>query len=213
MLASGLLGGAYSSTAATVVLARRSSTADEPRLFAGAIVAASGVMYLRLLVLVAAFDRTLAAALAWPFVGLGAGALAGGLLWARSGARGGGSVAAGAPRNPLELRPALIVGAVFVVARVGAQLASARLGAHGLLGVAALVGAADVDPFVLAVSQSTGAATTNHSAATAVAVAASSNNLAKATYALVLGERRTGRAAFVGLAALAAAGLAPLLAW
>ncbi|XLM22264.1 DUF4010 domain-containing protein, partial [Chromobacterium piscinae] len=48
LLLAALAGGAYSSTVTTVVLARRSAEAAAPRLYAGAIVMASGMMYLRL---------------------------------------------------------------------------------------------------------------------------------------------------------------------
>ena len=78
-----LLGGAYSSTVMTVVLARRAGGEDRPHLFAGAMVAASGMMFLRLIVLLALFNRELASSLAAPFLALAAGAVAGGLLLAQ----------------------------------------------------------------------------------------------------------------------------------
>ena len=42
------LGGAYSSTVTTVVMSRRAAREDHPHLFAGGILIASGVMYIRL---------------------------------------------------------------------------------------------------------------------------------------------------------------------
>jgi uncharacterized membrane protein (DUF4010 family) len=54
-----LLGGAYSSTVTTVVLARRSMREEQPQLFAGGILIASGMMYLRLTILLALFNRDL----------------------------------------------------------------------------------------------------------------------------------------------------------
>ncbi len=62
VLVSALLGGAYSSTVATVVLlARHAKARQQPNLFAGSISAASGVMYVRLLVLIAFFNASVAA--------------------------------------------------------------------------------------------------------------------------------------------------------
>ena len=58
-----LLGGAYSSTVTTVVLARRVSVENQPHLFSGGILMASGVMYLRLAILLALFNRQLMAVL------------------------------------------------------------------------------------------------------------------------------------------------------
>ncbi|HEY5373420.1 MAG TPA: MgtC/SapB family protein, partial [Polyangiaceae bacterium] len=75
---SAILGGAYSSTVTTVVLARQAKAEQRSNLFAGSILAASGVMYLRLVLLVAFFDRALAAELAPAFAVLGVvGGLAG----------------------------------------------------------------------------------------------------------------------------------------
>jgi uncharacterized membrane protein (DUF4010 family) len=48
-----LLGGAYSSTVTTVVMARRAAREKRPHLFAGGILIASGVMYVRLVILLA----------------------------------------------------------------------------------------------------------------------------------------------------------------
>jgi uncharacterized membrane protein (DUF4010 family) len=64
VLLTALLGGAYSSTATTLVLARRSrEQPDVPATYAGAIVLASGVMYVRMGVLVLLFAPPLAEAL------------------------------------------------------------------------------------------------------------------------------------------------------
>ena len=54
-----LLGGAYSSTVTTVVLAKRAKRENRPHLFSGATLVASGVMYLRLAGLVTIFNRNL----------------------------------------------------------------------------------------------------------------------------------------------------------
>ena len=54
-----MLGGAYSSTVTTVVMARRAAREQHPHLFAGGILIASGVMYLRLAILLALFNRQL----------------------------------------------------------------------------------------------------------------------------------------------------------
>ena len=56
---SALLGGAYSSTVTTVVIARRAAREQHPHLFAGGILIASGVMYVRLVMLLALFNRQL----------------------------------------------------------------------------------------------------------------------------------------------------------
>ena len=67
-----LLGGAYSSTVTTVVLAKRAARENRPHLFAGGTLIASGVMYLRLAGLVTMFNRNLMLTLGVPFAILAA---------------------------------------------------------------------------------------------------------------------------------------------
>ena len=66
-----LLGGAYSSTVTTVVLARRGKIDDHPHLYSGGILIASGVMYMRLCILLVLFNRQLMSLLWAPLVLLG----------------------------------------------------------------------------------------------------------------------------------------------
>ena len=78
-----LLGGAYSSTVTTVVLAKQGKNACQPHLYSGGILMASGVMYLRLAILLALFNRQLMALLLVPFVVLAVVAVVAGWLWSR----------------------------------------------------------------------------------------------------------------------------------
>ena len=71
-----ILGGAYSSTVTTVAMVRRSAREKHANLFAGSILIASGVMYLRLAALLAIFNRQLMSLLTVPFLvlaGVGVG--------------------------------------------------------------------------------------------------------------------------------------------
>ena len=73
VLLTALLGGAYSSTATTLVLARRSREQPDVSTYAGAIVLASGVMYVRLTTLVLLFAPAPGFALAPRLLGLAVG--------------------------------------------------------------------------------------------------------------------------------------------
>jgi uncharacterized membrane protein (DUF4010 family) len=109
VLLSALLGGAYSSTVTTISLARRSKSEQRPHLFAGGTLIASGMMYLRLALLVAIFNRTLVVVLGLPFVLLATGAVLTGWLWSRiPDQEGQNSDRKLEPRNPLEVRAALL---------------------------------------------------------------------------------------------------------
>jgi uncharacterized membrane protein (DUF4010 family) len=211
VILSALLGGAYSSTVTTVVLARQSHRDSRPNLFAGSTLAASGVMYARLVLLIAFFDRSLAAALAPHFIALAAiGGLAGWRI-----AHGGDGAKASVPsarevRNPLELWAALLFALALVAILVLVGLARDHLGRAGLFGLAAIMGVADVDPFVLGVAQG-GGGTPLRVAAAAIAIAAASNNVIKAIYAYSFSDRETGRRSLILLLGFALLGLAPLV--
>ncbi len=68
VLLAAFLGGAYSSTLTTIVLAKRAREESRPHLYSGAILVASGVMYLRLLALLGIFNRQLFHRLGLPFL-------------------------------------------------------------------------------------------------------------------------------------------------
>jgi len=205
-----LLGGAYSSTLATVALSRKARSIDQPCLVAGSILMASGVMYLRIAMLLSLFSRELMLRVALPFVGLGAVAVLAGWLWSRR-RDGADSPVAGAVRNPLELSAAFLFALLFMLMVVATKLVSNALGKGGLLSLAALMGLTDVDPFILGVAQGTGDRIAIPLAAAAVVVAAASNNLIKGFYGYSFADRVTGRQTFALLAGLAFLGLAPLL--
>jgi uncharacterized membrane protein (DUF4010 family) len=206
-----LLGGAYSSTATTVVLARRARVEQRPHLFAGAMLVASGVMFLRVIALLALFNGTLVAMLGPWFAGLAAAAVAVGLVLMRvPDGRSGDVERRYLSKNPLELGAALFFGAVFVAMLVATQLAVRYLGQAGVYGLAAVMGVADVDPFIMGLTQAAGGQTSLGLAATAIVVTLASNNVVKGIYAFVFADRRTGVEGLVALAALAACGLVPL---
>jgi uncharacterized membrane protein (DUF4010 family) len=204
ILLSGLLGGAYSSTITTVTLARQSGPPD--RLYSGAILVASGVMYLRLLLLLLFFNRAIFLRLVAPFCALGAVALVGGWLWSRGGGKGEAPAQPG--RNPLQLRAALLFALVFLAVMVASAWASDRLGPRGMLGLAAILGVADVDPFILGVAQG---GTPAPLGSELIVLAAATNNVAKAVYAALFAHGRTRWMALGLLLTLAALGALPLL--
>ncbi|MGC8916204.1 MAG: MgtC/SapB family protein [Thermoanaerobaculum sp.] len=211
VMSSAILGGLYSSTLATVILARRSREVAGGAGYAAAAVLASSVMYLRVLVLVALFQPQLAAALAVPLLALAV--LGGGFsgVWLALASRGRKPEAARAPVNPLELSTAFLFAAVFLVLTVAARWVVEAWGELGVYALSLLAGALDVDPYVMSLAQQAGSAGVAL-AARAILIALSGNQLAKGVYAASLGDRPMGRAAFGALAALAGAGLLPL-AW
>lgn len=206
-----LLGGAYSSTVTTVVMARRSAREQHANLFAGSILIASGVMYLRLAALLAIFNRQLMSLLALPFFVLAALGVGVGWLWTRREDAKSGTVSANfEPKNPLDLLAALLFAMLFLGMLIATQLAVSYLGKAGVNTLAAIMGVTDVDPFIMGMTQAAGTLTAVKVAAAAVLIAAASNNVVKGIYAYSFGDRKTGVRSLALLTALAALGLVPL---
>lgn len=193
-----LLGGLYSSTATTLVLARRSDAN-------AGIILATAVMYLRLLAIILVFSRPLGFALVTPLLVLSAIGIAIALGWYWfSERRNANQAPVGAPSNPLELATAATFAVLFVVISIATAWARQRFGSAGIYALAAIVGVSDIDPFVLNLAQDGDVTAT---AASAILIATSSNNLVKAVYALVYSRGRT-RVGAGALLLLAVGGLA-----
>lgn len=206
------LGGAYSSTATTVAMSRRAAREQRPHLFAGGILIASGIMYLRLAALLTLFSRPLAATLAPAFLALAAAAIGTGWFWSRRPDAVASQVKREfEPGNPLELMAAFFFAILFLAMLIATQLVVTYLGRAGIRILGAVMGVADVDPFIMGMTQAAGTLTPVNVAASGVLIAAASNNLAKGIYAYSLADRKTGLQSLSLLAALAVAGLAPLL--
>ena len=205
-----VLGGLYSSTVTTVVIAKRASQAARPHLFSGGILIASGVMYLRLALLVGIFNRALLNRLAPAFVALAAVGILGGWLWSRRPDASSEAIRRQfMPKNPLELRAAFLFALLFVVLLVVTQFVLHHFGARGVYALAAIMGVTDVDPFILGLAH--GTTTPLPLAAQAILIAAASNNLGKGIYAYAFADRQTGRQSAGLLWGLAVCGLCPLL--
>ena len=203
-----LLGGAYSSTVTTVVLAKRAARESRPHLFAGGTLIASGVMYLRLAGLVTMFNRNLMLTLGVPFAilaGVGVGA---GWLWTRiPDAKAGEVKREFEPKNPLELRAAFLFAVLFLAILVATHLVVTYLGRAGVYTLAGLMGVTDVDPFIMGMTQSAGGVTSLKVASAAILIAAASNNLVKGIYAYSLSDRKTGVESLCLLGGLTVAGV------
>jgi uncharacterized membrane protein (DUF4010 family) len=207
------LGGLYSSTATTVVLARQAKA--EPTLERQAragITLATSIMYLRIAAIVAIFNLTLARILALPLIGL---ALAGLAIcafqywWGQSPEKSKGQAAMlpANGENPLEIVPAVVFAGLFVATSLASSFATAQFGTSGIYALAAIIGVSDIDPFVLNLVEGGTTGVTNIAIAAAILIATSSNNMLKAFYAVSFGGRVTAASA-AALVVLAAAGAA-----
>ncbi|ABE43133.1 MgtC/SapB family protein [Polaromonas sp. JS666] len=203
----GLLGGLASSTAATLMLARRARA--EPALTdaaAAGTLAACGMMFLRMTVIVFTLQPALGRPLGVPMVAAGA-ALLGLAAWQRKRGTSGAVASEGDPIAPFGLSTALGFGAFLGLMAVLTQASQAWLGNPGLYALATLSGLADVDAIIISVMkmQAAGslAVTTT---VVAVGLATAANMVAKACIAAVIGGMPLGRPVAAGYGLSIAAG-------
>lgn len=210
-LVAGVAGGLVSSTAATIDAARR--VGEQPKAvrinLAGAL-AASAIMFLRMLVIVALFGASHLALLAGPLAGAALVLLATSVaLGARRTGEGGDGATFS---NPLEFAAVLRFAALLAVILVASKWVVALFGGSGAVGAAAIAGLADVDAITLSVLQVPAGSLTAPEAAVAIFIAAAANSLTKTGIAFYAGGRRfglgygaaTAAALLLGAAALAA---------
>ena len=208
-LLTALLGGLYSSTATTVVLARRSRDEGMTPEFEAGIVAATAMMYVRVLVICSIFNLALGRTLALPLLALAAVSALLAAQRARSATRS-------APQadfpNPLQLSTALLFALLFVVVSMLSTLAQSHLGKAGIFALAGIVGVTDIDPFVLSLAQGGASGIGLTTAASAIVIATSSNDVLKAIYAIAFSRGRgVLPAAMLGLVAVLGIACALLL--
>jgi uncharacterized membrane protein (DUF4010 family) len=212
LILTAILGGIYSSTVTTVALAKGATREGRPHLFSGGILIASGVMYLRLAVLLELFNQGLLLKLGLSFAALAGLATGAGWLWSRIPDPKNQEIPrALESKNPLELGAAFLFGLLFLAMLVGTRLALVHLGQAGVYSLAALMGVSDVDPFVMGMTQSAGNVSPLAVASASILIATASNNVVKGVYAFLWSDRKTGAQSLWLLVGLAAMGLVPLL--
>jgi len=195
----GILGGIYSSTATTIVLAKKASKGATPYLFSSSIVIATALMYLRLLGITYAFNYSIANILLIPFLILALISVSiSWFLYQKSKKDKTTTIADSEDKNPLELSTAFLFAFLFIVMAVVTHFVLKEYGDLGLNILSFIVGFTDIDPFVLSILSSKFDVTVT-SASTAIMIATGSNNILKAFYALVFSKNKAGKISALSL--------------
>ena len=205
----GLLGGLVSSTSVTLTFARLSkSVPNQDAPLATGAVAASAVLFLRVAVAVAVLNATvlpvLARYLVAPFV---MSVLA--LLVAWHSLRGA-RVEPTPLKNPLQLRAAIEMAALFQVVLFAVYYVRSSVGEGALLASGFVLGLTDVDALTLSMTRSVETGTPIEAASRAITMGIVANSLMKAGIAVVVGSARFRWQAGAALLAMAAAGTGAL---
>ncbi len=206
----GLLGGIYSSTATTIILARQNKQEFSGSQTVSAIMIANGMMYLRILFLAFIFNRQVAVMLAIPFVVMFLITISLSKLIDLKNretdiAKVQGSDLA-SDKNPLEFRTAAIFGVLFVVFALVTDFVLKTYGSAGVTSLAFAVGVTDIDPFLLNLLQQK-SGIEQMTIVLAILNATNSNNLLKMIYSVTLSSKSIRKSLFLNFSILIVSGL------
>jgi uncharacterized membrane protein (DUF4010 family) len=208
IMLTGLLGGMYSSTATTVILARKEKQGLTGQQTVSAIMLANGMMYLRILFLAFIFNTSVGLQLSIPFLAMFFLAMS--LSFFSKGKKQNDDLelqtnAQPEAKNPLEFRTAAIFGLLFVVFALVTDFVSKNYGSSGVTGLAFIVGVTDIDPFLLNLLQGNGIELMT--IVLAIINATNSNNLLKMIYAISLGSSKVRKSFFLYFSVLIISGI------
>ena len=211
LLLTAILGGTVASTAIAFDYSRRMAAGTLPvRIVAAGIVAASGVSFLRTALLVGIFRIEWLPVVAPPLFAMCAmAAVVTWLLWRHRGQTPPNETKA--IRNPLELWPALQLGAILAVVLVLAEWLQRSMGAVGLAGLSAVTGMVEIDATTISLGRMVGEGLATHTATLMLLLGLAANGVLKLAVVVTIGGMRLGRIVgmtFLGMALTATAILA-----
>jgi len=210
MLLTGILGGMYSSTATTIILARKSKEMPESKELAPAIILATTMMYIRIFLLALFFNKEIAFRLVPSFVifMITSSLLAFFFLKIRNKKppQQDTPIRIQVKNNPLEFKTALIFAVLFIFFGIITGFINKKYGTEGINILSFVVGVTDIDPFILNLFQSKWDIE-NYVIVIAVLNAISSNNLLKMIYGLSFGEKTIRKPLIISFGTLILIGL------
>ena len=214
ILLTGILGGLYSSTTTTVIIARWDKEGNGSDQAVSAIMMANGMMYLRILILAFLFNPAIASTLAIPFLTL---FVLCGILSKFSYRKINPGTqselidsSVETHKNPLEFKTALLFGVLFVLFAMLTNYVMKTYGNAGVTSLAYVVGITDIDPFLLNLLQHK-MGITEITIGLAIINATNSNNILKMIYALSMSSKRITKKLIINFFILIISGLAASL--
>jgi len=187
VMLTGILGGLYSSTATTFILARKMrDTTQNTHQYVAAIIIATAMMYLRILILILIFNQALFDAVwMWFLLMLAISILLSVAIRFKYKTPAIIEQSLGEEKNPLEFKIAILFTVLFVAFTFITHFTIQYMGSQGLQALSFVVGVTDIDPFLLNLFQGHYQVSLSLiGAATFQAII--SNNIIKAMYAIWL---------------------------
>ena len=196
-----ILGGLYSSTATTIILAKKSKNERHSYTIAAGIILATTMMYLRLLLLAFIFNKEIALKLI-PYFLIPAfvGAMVAFYFYKKDQSLGKKEhlQLEAEDANPLELKTALIFGFLFAFFSILTDYILNQYGQKGIEFLSLIVGVTDIDPFVLNLFQNGLSKMSLDLIVKSVVLATIGNNIIKMIYAVIWGDKSIKKPVIIG---------------
>ncbi|MBA0883924.1 MgtC/SapB family protein [Flavobacterium undicola] len=205
----GILGGLYSSTATTFILAKKSKELEEDNKITAAIILATTMMFIRVFILALLFNKSIAMQIAPAFAifAIVSALIALYFIWLDIQTnKTETKQEINSMSNPLEFKTSLVFGILFIVFVLLTGFVNKQYGTSGIKTLSFVVGVTDIDPFIMNIFQSKWS-TTNGVLATAVINAVTSNNLLKMIYSITLSKKSIRKPILFGFSILIIIGL------
>ena len=209
ILLTGILGGMYSSTATTFILARKNKEQPNVKGYISGIILATTMMYLRILLLALLFNMDVAIGLLPYFVVFVIlSSIMAFIFWKfdHNTTAANGAIVVEKQNNPLELKTATVFAVLFIVFGIVTTYVFKYYGTAGVNNLALIVGVTDIDPFILNLFQHGSILTS--AIIFAVINAIASNNLLKLIYSLTLCDKSIRKPLIIAFLSLVVAGIA-----
>lgn len=210
IILTGILGGLYSSTATTFILAKKSKELKEDYKITAAIILATTMMFIRIFILALLFNKAIAMQLAPSFAvfAIVSGLIALYFIWLdeKQPNKTETKQEINSMSNPLEFKTSLVFGILFIVFALLTAFVNKQYGISGIKTLSFVVGFTDIDPFIMNIFQSKWS-TTDGVLATAVINAVTSNNLLKMIYSITLSKKSIRKSILLGFSILIIIGL------
>ncbi|MBM3468969.1 MAG: DUF4010 domain-containing protein [Alphaproteobacteria bacterium] len=204
-----VLGGIYSSTITTVVLSRHAQQKRiNEEMLHFSIILSTSMVYIRLFVIILAFNLSVAREMSSVLLGLFTLSLFLSLILYRrtQSKKDAPEKVEITQKNPLDLVAAFIFAFLFVVISLASAWAKQNFGDIGLYTLATIIGVSDISPFVVSLAQDSVSGINTRVVANAILIATSSNNVLKAAYTVIFVGLRSSLLPVLLLIALAILG-------
>lgn len=203
IILSAILAGLYSSTATTIILAKKSKEENDDVKISSGIIAATGMMYIRILLLAWIFNKEVAIILLpyfLVFVFVSAAIIT--IMQLRNKTAEDEPLKVNNTHNPLEFKTALIFGLLFGFFAILTNAVVSNYGNMGVNILSFIVGVTDIDPYILNLFQHSGGNLHSNTIVNATIIATASNNFIKMIYAIILGKSAIKRKIIIGFSVL-----------